>query len=357
MTEERNFPYLCQWNNSTNDDQPVCNIDPDYANAIAEILSLPEKISLPILQNMYVVFYPTEQTCINPSKWNKLKNTLDCLIPVEMQEIDDQDNTKYIFVGFLQLPHKVIDAECNIIPYLNRYNILEMSEFTEDGTFNFRCHITKNRYSYQEIYNNTYNFFNNKIRSYNQYYAFIGHMNKLNNKLDDNTRGDYAEQNRQTAISSPRLNMDNYNFSHGLTAFNNGDPWRNLYNIQDSIKNSYDWEICCSTPNKPIGLIGIYVKGEVIMASCTDIYTYVQDRIRVFDDTSRFTPAFSYTQLYKKHQGYYGENTNNEIILIPGEITGIWVKEYASTEAKQDAQNMAKQLNISLSVVSAWREE
>ena len=357
MTEERNFPYLCQWNESTNDDKPVCSIDPNYANAIAEILSLPEKISLSILQNMYVVFYPTEQTCSNPSKWNKLKYTLDCLIPIELQEIDDQDNTKYIFVGFLQLNHKVIDTEGNIIPYLDRYNILEMSEFTEDSTFNFRCHITKNRYSYQEIYNNTYNFFNNKIRSYNQYYAFIGHMNKLNNRLDNSTRDDYAEQNRQAAITSPHLNLSKYSYSHGLTAFNNGSPWNNLHYIQDTIKYNNKIEICCSTPNKPIGLMGIYVKGEVILASCTDIYTYIQDDVRIFDDINRFTPAFSYTQLYKKHQGYYGENAHNEIILIPGEITGIWVKEYASTEAKEDAQNMAKQLNVSLSVVSAWREE
>ena len=185
----------------------------------------------------------------------------------------------------------------------------------------------------------------------------IGHMNKLNNRLDNSTCDDYAEINRQTAISSPRLSMNNYNFSHGLTAFNNGDPWRNLYNIQDSIKHGYNWEICCSTPNKPIGLIGIYVKGEVIMASCTYVYISVQDKIRVFDDTSRFTPAFSYTQLYKKHQGNYGENTNNEIILIPGEITGIWVKEYASIEAKGNAKNMAEKLNVSLSYVKAWREE
>jgi len=358
---DNSIPYLCQWNSTTNNDQPICKINSEHVNILLDLSTMPEKIKNKYIPNMYSMFYPEEQTCLNPTYLDKLSIEFNSLIPVNYKEYNDNgDIERTIFVGFLQLPHNVIDSEGKLIPYSNRDDLLKITEFTEDNNYNFRCHFTKNSYYFSDIVINTYNFFNNKIRSYDQYYAFIGNMNRLNDKLADNTQEYYAEINRNTAINSPRLNMDNYNFSHGLTAFNNGSPERNLNNILNSITDSNNnyMEICCSTPNKPIGLMGIFVKGKVVMASCTDLYTEIGSEYkRIFDNIDYFTPAFSYSQLWKKHSGRGGDNCNNEIILIPGEITGIWVKEYAGIETKEDAQEIAKQLNVSLSIVSAWRQE
>jgi len=359
MTKDNNYTYLCKWNNITEDDQPVCLIPIDHVKTIEELYLLPQNITDYILQNMYVMSYPSEQIYSDPSKWNIIHNAINHIIPVGMTDYHENGNDTFSLSGVLIMDKPITDSENNIIPFPDRYNLLHLICDYTDNSFFFRCHITHNYFYQKSINYATYNFFKNKMRTIKQYHKFIYNMHKYEEKLNI-SNDELAEYNRKTAISTPHLNMDNYNFSHGLTAFNNGDPLRNLNNILDSITNSNNnyMEICCSTPNKPIGLMGIFVKGKVVMASCTDLYTEIGSEYkRIFDNIDYFTPAFSYSQLWKKHSGRGGDNCNNEIILIPGEITGIWVKEYASIEAKEDAQKIADQLSVNLSVVKPWRQE
>ncbi|HBY21292.1 MAG TPA: hypothetical protein DEG71_09870 [Clostridiales bacterium] len=350
--------YLCTWNNATNDDQPVCKIPENYRTTIEELSTLSQNMFNYIFQNMYIMGFEEEQTCSDPSKWDIIENAINHIIPVGINDYHDNGNETFTFSGLLFSNELITDSKGTIIPYPERYDLLHLVCDYTDNSFYFRCHITHN-YFYQESINyTTYNFFRNKMRTMEQYNNFIRGMHKFEKKLNI-TRDDLAEENRNIAINAQRLNMDNRIFSHGLTAFNNGDPNRNLHKITDSIDGEIqEMEICCSTPNKPIGLMGIFVKGRVIMASCTDLYTEISyDNQRVFDNIDYFAPAFSYSQLWKKHSGRGGDNCNNEIILIPEEITGIWVKEYAGIETKEDAQIMADRLNVSLSIVKPWRLE
>ena len=359
MSDNLYSQYLCKWDNNTNDDQPICKIPENCRTTIEELSTLPENLFNYIFKDMYIMGFEEEQTCLDPSKWNIIHNAINHIIPVGMTDYHDNGNETFSLSGILCMDKPITDSENNMIPYPERYDLLHLVCDYTDNSFYFRCHITHN-YFYQESINYaTYNFFKNKMRTIEQYHKFIYNMHKYEEKLNI-PNDELAEINRNTAINTQRLNMDNYNFSHGLTAFNNGDPLRNLNNILNSITDSNNnyMEICCSTPNKPIGLMGIYVKGKVVMASCTDLYTEIGSEYkRIFDNIDYFTPAFSYSQLWKRHSGRGGDNCNNEIILIPGKITGIWVKEYASIEVKEDAQKIADQLNVNLSVVKPWRQE
>ena len=142
-------------------------------------------------------------------------------------------------------------------------------------------------------------------------------------RYNDNLTIYFYERSIRLAFASDFETLDKfegYNWNHGLLAFNNGDPVKNLA----SLLNHSEWEICCSFDGQYIGPVGISVTGETKIASNMDLFSEIEDEGRCFDTTS--------------YRANYLINTPDDIdttichhgegIVTNIEVTKVWVKEY-----------------------------
>lgn len=139
------------------------------------------------------------------------------------------------------------------------------------------------------------------------------------------------------------VGFENITLYHGIAAYNVartmsvGDY---MSRITDIIHHP-EWQICCST--KPLGLIGIAVKGDVLCASNADLYTEIGANGRRYYDARRYRAT---------HLIYDAKNlddsvwSHNEIVTRNNVIRWVWVHESASTELKNQGKFIAKILKV-----------
>lgn len=131
---------------------------------------------------------------------------------------------------------------------------------------------------------------------------------------------------------------------HGIAAYNIdglGTAGDYLCRIQ-SIINNPEWQICCST--KPIGPIGIIVDAEVICASNSDLYTYI--------DHSNGRRYFNKDRYRASHLIYDAKDldptvwSHDEIVTKNSVPAAVWVFDRASKEIKEYGRFISKVLGI-----------
>ncbi len=112
--------------------------------------------------------------------------------------------------------------------------------------------------------------------------------------------------------------LNNMVWSHGLFAYSY--TWKkNLANLI----NHPEMEVSCSKRNQNIGNIGVYLMGDVVVASHTDIYSNkAKDYRRVWDPTYdiKNKPLLTKDNISDVHHAFA------EIIVTNTEIIGMWVK-------------------------------
>lgn len=136
-------------------------------------------------------------------------------------------------------------------------------------------------------------------------------------------------------------------YSHGLMAFGYCD---NAYlNAEGIIKNP-NWEICCSLHNENIGWCGIYVTGEVIMASRIDMYTEKGDNGSRLC-SSKYIPFIDEYDYEDEIKGNNKLHTHCEIVIRKCIVKGFWVKEHCYQAVKDDMYELAGRLGVKLKVI------
>lgn len=155
--------------------------------------------------------------------------------------------------------------------------------------------------------------------------------------------------------------MDDYIFSHGV-------GYLGFCGVEDGIKliinNLGKVQLSTASQNIHIGHMGLYLKGNVLSAFKSDMCTsYDALTMRRYIILERELEEENFRDSYINHYNEYvlknEEEFNDEIILVPKEIMGIWVKEYASQQVKDFANKIANDLSLPLSykVEKSWMEK
>ena len=109
-------------------------------------------------------------------------------------------------------------------------------------------------------------------------------------------------------------------WSHGLAAYGSSSWKKNLANIIEHP----EMEISCSKRNQNLGYVGVYLVGDVVVASHTDIYSDKarKDYQRHWNPNTHIKryPILTKDNISEKYSKFA------EIIVKNIEITGIWVK-------------------------------
>lgn len=135
---------------------------------------------------------------------------------------------------------------------------------------------------------------------------------------------------------------------HGLDAYKTviGQPKLSLEDVSNRVYNIIDnskWQICCST--KPIGYIGIVVKGNVLCASNKDLCSGIDKKSgyrRYVDKRSeRFSHVISHANQLDSSIW-----DHDEIITDNSKPAAIWVKSDVDNRVIAFAMSLAKELNI-----------
>ena len=137
--------------------------------------------------------------------------------------------------------------------------------------------------------------------------------------------------------------FDNVTLYHGFNAFFVSKPYRTCFN---TILKTPTAQICTST--KYIGMMGITVKGDILIASSYDLFSGIDrndNNRRYFDDKQLKDLVYDYNDLLL-HEDDVEEN--NEIVIHNTTITGVWITEDAPNQLKQFAVDIAKENNLPL---------
>ena len=129
---------------------------------------------------------------------------------------------------------------------------------------------------------------------------------------------------------------------HGFNAFFAGKPYDYKFN---KLMNHPERQICTST--KYLGMMGVKVIGEVILASSYDLFSGIDIDTgeRWFDSNDMDSIVYNYNDL-ELHEDDNEEN--NEIIMRNIKITAIWVTSDAPNKLKELAIKLAKDNNLPL---------
>ena len=151
--------------------------------------------------------------------------------------------------------------------------------------------------------------------------------------------------NKVYCDSMPKpVGFDSVVIYHGIAAFNT-DFLETVYDYYERVVNilrNQDWEICCST--KPIGEIGIVVKGDVICASNADLFTEIDYASgRRFFDKSRHRASHL---IFNAKDLDDSKWSHDEIVSKNNSATAVWVYSKASKKIKQYGQYIAKLLKL-----------
>lgn len=137
--------------------------------------------------------------------------------------------------------------------------------------------------------------------------------------------------------------FDNVTLYHGFNAFFVSKPYRTCFNI---LMKHPEYQICTST--KYIGMMGVCVTGDILVASSYDLFSGIDrddNNRRYFDDKQLKDLVYDYNDLLL-HEDDVEEN--NEIVIHNTTITGVWITEDAPNQLKQFAVDIAKENNLPL---------
>ena len=127
---------------------------------------------------------------------------------------------------------------------------------------------------------------------------------------------------------------------HGFNAFHAMKPWEYKFN---TLKNNPQRQICTST--KYLGIMGVVVEGDILIASSYDLCSCVDGNRRYFDEREMYNLVDDYADL-ELHEDDPEEN--NEIVITNVKIKGIWVTSDAPNSVKAIAAKLAKENNLPL---------
>lgn len=137
--------------------------------------------------------------------------------------------------------------------------------------------------------------------------------------------------------------FDNVTLYHGFNAFFVSKPYRTCFN---TILKTPTAQICTST--KYIGMMGITVKGDILIASSYDLFSGIDrddNNRRYFDDKQLKYLVYDYADL-ELHEDDPEEN--NEIVIHNTTITGVWITSDAPENLRRLAADIAKENNLPL---------
>ena len=137
--------------------------------------------------------------------------------------------------------------------------------------------------------------------------------------------------------------FENVTLYHGFNAFFKSRP---IIECFKDILAHPEYEICTST--KWLGLIGITVVGDILVASNYDLLSSIDrenNNRRYFEEKQISYLVYDYADL-ELHED--DDEENNEIVLTNTKITGIWVTCDASNKHKEFAKKVAEKYNLPL---------
>ncbi len=130
---------------------------------------------------------------------------------------------------------------------------------------------------------------------------------------------------------------------HGFNAFFVSKPYRTCFN---TILKTPTAQICTST--KWIGMMGITVKGDILIASSYDLFSGIDtdnNYRRYFDDKDMKNLVYDYKDLLLHEDD---PEENNEIVIHNTTITGVWITSDAPENLRRLAADIAKEHNLPL---------
>lgn len=137
--------------------------------------------------------------------------------------------------------------------------------------------------------------------------------------------------------------FNNVTLYHGFNAFFVSKPYKTCFNI---LMQHPEYQICTST--KYIGMMGVTVTGDILLASSYDLFSGIDtdsNNRRYFDDKDINNLVYDYKDLLLHEDD---PEENNEIVIENTKITGIWITEDADNRLKQLAVDIARDNNLPL---------
>jgi len=137
--------------------------------------------------------------------------------------------------------------------------------------------------------------------------------------------------------------FDRVTLYHGFNAFFVSRPYRTCFN---TLMRHPEYQICTST--KYIGMMGVCIKGDILIASNLDLFSGIDtddNNRRYFDEKQLKDLVYDYADL-ELHEDDPEEN--NEIVIHNTTITGIWITSDAPEKLRQLATDIAKEHNLPL---------
>ena len=129
---------------------------------------------------------------------------------------------------------------------------------------------------------------------------------------------------------------------HGFNAFFKSRPI--IESFKDLLENP-SYQICTST--KWLGLIGVVVEGDILVASSYDLTSGIdrENNRRYFDEKQLSDLVYDYADLELHIDD---DEENNEIVITNVKIKGVWVTSDASNKHKEFAKKLAEKYNLPL---------
>ena len=137
--------------------------------------------------------------------------------------------------------------------------------------------------------------------------------------------------------------FDNVTLYHGFNAFFVNKPYRTCFN---TLMKHPEYQICTST--KYIGMMGVCIKGDILIASSYDLFSGIDtddNNRRYFDEKQLKDLVYDYADL-ELHEDDPEEN--NEIVIHNTTITGVWITSDAPENLRRLATDIAKEHNLPL---------
>ena len=135
-------------------------------------------------------------------------------------------------------------------------------------------------------------------------------------------------------------------YSHGL-ATGYGNKTVAVEEIKDRIAGIFQAAenyspICCSWKSQPIGVFGIYVKGEVTLASNMDLWSKINKHgDRVFDAYDSDASEYIFQ---KREDLDLTVHDHTEFWVIPKKVGGIWIKQSFADSHPEYVEELEKYL-------------
>ena len=109
--------------------------------------------------------------------------------------------------------------------------------------------------------------------------------------------------------------------------------------------NNPNFQMCCADKKEHLGKTGVYIKGEVLVASNNDIFSDIADNGR------RTIPMYFAKKLIRIIEEYESvvSSSYKEMIIVPKEIKGLWIKPNGLDENYiNKIESLSNELNVPL---------